>query len=210
MNYGYARVSSKGQKLDRQLVELVKFGIEKKNIFEDKESGKDFNRKNYLRLKKKLKEGDLVVIKSIDRLGRNYSMILDEWTFLTKTVKCDVVVLDMSLLDTRVENNLIGRFIADIVLQILSFVAENERSNIKERQAEGIKLAKERGVKFGRPGVRLDPKREAVFSHYSSGEISLKEVLNILHIKRSTFYKYYNQYKSSLTDDSVREQKSYC
>ena len=156
MNYGYARVSSRGQNLDRQLVELKAFGITKANLFCDKESGKSFERANYLRLRKKLKEGDLLVIKSIDRLGRDYSMILEEWAFLTKTAKCDIVVLDMNLLDTRAkENGLMGKFIADLVLQILSFVAENERLNIRERQAEGIKLAKEKGVKFGRPTARI-------------------------------------------------------
>ena len=132
MFYGYARVSAKDQKLDRQLVELKQFGVKEENIYFDKQSGKDFDRTNYQKLKKLLKQGDLLVIKSIDRLGRNYDMIIEEWSYITKTVNCDIVVLDMNLLDTRCENkNLVGRFIADIVLQILSFVAENERNNIR-------------------------------------------------------------------------------
>ena len=147
MIYGYARVSSKDQKLDRQLVELENYGIAVENIYFDKQSGKDFDRTNYQILKAKLKKGDLLVIKSIDRLGRNYDMIIEEWAYITKSIDCDIVVLDMNLLDTRSENkNLVGKFIADIVLQILSFVAENERTNIKQRQAEGILKGGECGV----------------------------------------------------------------
>ena len=195
MTYGYARVSSKGQNLDRQLTELRNFGIDEKSIYRDKESGKNFERTSYLRLRKQLKEGDLIVIKSIDRLGRDYSMILEEWAFLTKTAKCDIVVLDMNLLDTRAkENGLMGKFIADLVLQILSFVAENERLNIRERQAEGIKLAKEKGVKFGRPTADLSKSIRKIFSRYLAKELTLQEVLDRTHLKRSTFYKYYNQY----------------
>ena len=142
MIFGYARVSTKGQNLDRQLAELKEFGVPDKNVFTDKESGKDFGRQNYLRLRRRLKEGDLLVVKSIDRLGRNYSMILEEWGYITKTAKCDVVVLDMNLLDTRArDSDLMGKFIADLVLQILSFVAENERMSIRERQAEGMQEA---------------------------------------------------------------------
>ncbi|HKM03905.1 MAG TPA: recombinase family protein [Lachnospiraceae bacterium] len=146
MVYGYARVSTKMQNLDRQIVELHNFGINDKNIYQDKQSGKDFNRDNYQKLLKKLKKGDLIVVKSIDRLGRNYNMIIEEWAKITKVLECDIVVLDMNLLDTRIEGrNLVGKFIADVVLQVLSFVAENERNNIKQRQKGGIKVAKEKG-----------------------------------------------------------------
>lgn len=154
MNYGYARVSTIAQNLDRQLDELTKLGIDEKHIYTDKESGKDFDRKNYKKLIRKLKQGDALFIKSIDRLGRNYNMVLDEWRFLTKEKGIDIVVIDMPLLDTRIEGkNLVGKFIADVVLQVLSFVAENERETMRQRQAEGIKMAKLRGVRFGRPSV---------------------------------------------------------
>ncbi len=196
MVYGYARVSTKGQNLDRQLVELREFGIPDMNVYCDKESGKNFDRQNYLHLKKRLCEGDLIVIKSIDRLGRNYSMILEEWTFLTKTVRCDVVVLDMDLLDTRAqcEGDLMGRFIADLVLQILSFVADNERRNIRERQAEGIRIAKEKGVKFGRPAVTVPARAKAAFELYRDNSISLEDALALSALKHSTFYKYYRYF----------------
>ena len=195
MIFGYARVSSKGQNLDRQLAELRDFGIPEKDIFCDKESGKSFDRTAYLRLRRKLREGDLLVVKSIDRLGRDYSMILEEWAYITKTAKCDIVVLDMDLLDTRARgDNLMGKFIADLVLQILSFVAENERVNIRERQAEGIKLAKEKGVKFGRPRLEMPENIVEVFTLYILGELSFSEALKVTHLKRSTFYNYFHAY----------------
>lgn len=191
MIYGYARVSSKDQKLDRQLLELKLFGINEDNIYCDKQSGKNFDRTNYQKLKSLLKEGDLLVIKSIDRLGRNYDMIIEEWSYITKTVNCDIVVLDMNLLDTRSENkNLVGRFIADIVLQILSFVAENERANIKQRQAEGIKLAKEKGVKFGRPKIKLPNNFTSIVRQYNNKEINLETALSKTKMTKSSFYKY--------------------
>ena len=178
MIYGYARVSSKDQKLDRQIADLLNFGVSIENIVVDKQSGKDFERTNYKKLKAKLKESDLLVIKSIDRLGRNYDMIIEEWSYITKTVNCDIVVLDMDLLDTRTENkNLVGKFISDIVLQILSFVAENERCNIKQRQAEGIKIAKEKGIKFGRPTTKLPKNFKQIVKKYKRKEISLNEAL---------------------------------
>lgn len=198
MIYGYARVSSKDQNLSRQLIELQKFGVEKQNIYEDKESGKNFNRTNYQKLRKKLKTGDLLVIKSIDRLGRNYEMIISEWTYITKKIKCDIVVLDMSLLDTRIENNLIGRFVSDIVLQILSFVSENERNNIKQRQAEGIILAKQRGVKFGRPNLNIGDFHNEIFFLYKNKKCSLKQALINSKLSQGTFYKYYKIYLKNL------------
>ena len=193
MTYGYARVSAKDQKLDRQIIDLKSFGIEDENIYYDKQSGKNFDRTNYQKLKKLLKENDLLVIKSIDRLGRNYDMIIEEWSYITKTINCDIVVLDMNLLDTRSENkNLVGRFIADIVLQILSFVAENERTNIKLRQAEGIKIAKEKGIKFGRPKIKLPNNFKSVVRQFNNKEINLETALNKTKMTKSTFYKYIN------------------
>ena len=195
MTYGYARVSAKDQKLDRQLVELKLFGIKEENIFCDKQSGKNFDRTNYQILKSKLQEGDLLVIKSIDRLGRNYDMIIEEWSYITKTVNCDIVVLDMNLLDTRSENkNLVGRFIADIVLQILSFVAENERNTLKQRQAEGIKIAKEKGVKFGRPKIKLPSNFVDVVRQFNYKEINLEKALYKTKMTKSSFYKYINTF----------------
>ena len=147
MEYGYVRVSTTTQNVDRQLDEMFKQGLDKKQIYIDKQSGKDFERPNYQKMKKRLKENDLLIIKSIDRLGRNYEMIIEEWSSITKDIKADIVVLDFPLLDTRTDNkNLVGKFISDIVLQVLSFVAQNERENIRQRQAEGIKIAKEKGI----------------------------------------------------------------
>lgn len=145
MEYGYVRVSTTTQNVDRQLDEMFKQGLDEKQIYIDKQSGKDFERPNYQKMKKRLKENDLLIIKSIDRLGRNYEMIIEEWSSITKDIKADIVVLDFPLLDTRTDNkNLVGKFISDIVLQVLSFVAQNERENIRQRQAEGIKLLKKK------------------------------------------------------------------
>lgn len=153
--YGYIRVSSKDQNEDRQLIALNEVGVERKNVYLDKKSGKDFDRPQYKKLLRKLKKDDLLYIKSIDRLGRNYEEILQQWRILTKEKGIDIVVLDMPLLDTRRGKDLMGTFLSDIVLQVLSFVAENERTNIKQRQAEGIAAAKAKGVKFGRPPLPL-------------------------------------------------------
>ena len=153
--YAYIRVSSKDQNETRQLLSMKELNIKKENIFIDKQSGCNFNRPSYQKLLKRLKKGDILYIKSIDRLGRNYKEIISQWQYLTKQKKIDIVVLDMPLLDTRTENDLLKCFIVDIVLQILSFVAENERNNIRSRQAEGIEAAKQRGVKFGRPSMPL-------------------------------------------------------
>lgn len=148
--FGYIRVSTREQNEDRQLIALREVGVEDKNIYIDKQSGKDFKRPQYKKLLRKLKKDDLIYIKSIDRLGRNYEEILQQWRYLTKDKGIDIVVLDMPLLDTRRGKDLMGTFLSDIVLQVLSFVAENERTNIRQRQAEGIAAAKARGVKFGR------------------------------------------------------------
>lgn len=195
MNYAYARVSSKDQNLDRQINEFKAYGITTKNIYSDKESGKNFDRTNYQRLRKKLKKGDLLVIKSIDRLGRNYDMIIEEWSYLTKIIKCDITVLDMDLLDTRTDkNNLIGKFVSDIVLQILSFVSENERNNIRLRQKEGIAAAKKNGIKFGRPKTNITDEMITFFIKYRKKECTLIEALKLTSLTKSTFYNYYNSY----------------
>lgn len=190
MKYGYVRVSTKEQNIDRQLVEMYAQGLNDKTIFIDKQSGKDFERYEYQKLKKKLKSGDLLIIKSIDRLGRNYDMIIDEWRTLVNDMNVDIQVLDMPLLDTRTEGkNLVGKFISDIVLQILSFVAENERENIKKRQAEGIRIAKEKGKHLGRPKLKLPKNFTIIANQYKKKEITLAEALSSLKMNRSTFYK---------------------
>lgn len=189
MKVGYARVSSADQNLDRQIDAFNKFGVDK--VYTDKMSGKNFLRDNYVEMLKKLKSGDLLVIKSIDRLGRNYDMIIDEWRKITKEIGADIFVLDMPLLDTREkERGLTGKFISDLVLQILSYVAETERNNIKIRQAEGIRIAKENGIHLGRPKQELPENFGLVANQYINGEISYIEAINTLNLKKSTFYKY--------------------
>lgn len=197
MIYAYIRVSTKQQKIDRQYQEIKEFNIEDKKIYIDKESGKDFDRTNYQKLIKKLKKDDLLIIKSIDRLGRNYQMILEEWVRITKTIGADIKVIDMPLLDTRIEGkNLVGKFISDIVLQVLSFVAENERNNIKQRQAEGIRIAKEKGVKFGRPKVVLPPNTNEIIKKYINKEITNVEAAKIIGVSRGTFFRVVRDYKN--------------
>ena len=196
MKYGYVRVSSITQNIDRQIKEMTKLGLPMKNIYIDKQSGKDFDRPYYQRLKKRLKKGDLLIIKSIDRLGRNYKMIIEEWSDLTKRIECDILVIDMPVLDTRCEGkNLVGKFISDIVLQILSFVAENERESIRQRQAEGIRIAKEKGVHLGRPKYILPDNFESVINSYLSGNISYHIAMEILNMSRGTFFKYSKIYR---------------
>ena len=190
MIYAYIRVSTKQQNIDRQYVEIKEFGVDDKFIYVDKESGKDFDRTNYKKLIKKLKKDDLLIVKSIDRLGRNYKMILDEWAYITKVKEADIKVLDMPLLDTRIEGkNLVGKFISDIVLQVLSFVAENERNNIRERQAEGIRIAKEKGVKFGRPKASTPPNTNKILDKYINHEITNTEATAIIGVSRGTFFR---------------------
>ena len=190
MIYAYIRVSTKQQNIDRQYVEIKEFGVDDKHIYIDKESGKDFDRTNYQRLIRKIKKDDLLIVKSIDRLGRNYKMILDEWSYITKTKDADIKVLDMPLLDTRIEGkNLVGKFISDIVLQVLSFVAENERNNIKERQAEGIRIAKEKGVRFGRPRATTPPNTNEILDKYINHKITNIEAASIIGVSRGTFFR---------------------
>ncbi len=191
MNYAYARVSSKDQNLERQLTVFKDCGISFDRIYCDKKSGADFERQNYKKLLKKLKKGDLIVVKSIDRLGRNYDCILREWKRITKEIGADIYVLDMPLLDTRCKDmDLIGKVISDIVLQLLSFVAENERDNIRTRQAEGIKNAKARGVRFGRPRITCPDNFRDVAAAYLDHRISVSEALALTHMKPSSFYRY--------------------
>lgn len=189
MTYAYARVSIKDQNLERQLSAFYQFGIEKSRVFSEKKSGKDFERTAYKRLLKKLKAGDLLVIKSIDRLGRNYTQIIEEWSRITNVIGADVLVLDMPILDTRKKaDTLVGKFISDVVLQVLSFVAQNERENIKARQAEGIKTAKEKGVRFGRPSFIYTDEFLSVANEYLCKRMKLKTALQRLHIQQSNFY----------------------
>ena len=196
MKYGYVRVSSTTQNIARQVEEMKKFGLTNEVIYVDKQSGKDFERTNYQKLKAKLKKDDLLIIKSIDRLGRNYDMILHEWSELTKTLEVDIFVIDFPLLNTRVEGkNLLGKFIADIVLQVLSFVAQNERENIRQRQAEGIKIAKQNGVHLGRPKYKLPNNFEDVVKKYHNKEITNVEAAKKLKMSRGTFLKYAKLYK---------------
>lgn len=171
-NYGYIRVSSYDQNEDRQLIAMRKMEIPARNLYVDKQSGKDFKRPQYQKLMRRLKANDLLFIKSIDRLGRNYTEILEQWRYLTKIKKVDIVVLDMPLLDTRIGKDLMGTFLSDIVLQVLSFVAENERNNIRQRQAEGIAAAKARGIRFGRPPKPLPDGFHAAYQKWKAGKIT--------------------------------------
>ena len=186
--YGYIRVSSKDQKEDRQQIALKEVGVELRNIYIDKQSGKDFNRPQYKKMLRKFKKDDLLYIKSIDRLGRNYEEILQQWRILTKEKGVDIVVLDMPLLDTRRGKDLMGTFLSDIVLQVLSFVAENERTNIKQRQAEGIAAAKAQGIKFGRPPLPLPDNFYEVHKAWRSKKITLKQAAEACNMPVGTFY----------------------
>ena len=170
--YGYVRVSTKDQNEDRQLIALHELGLSDKNIYVDKQSGKDFNRPQYQKLLRKLRPGDLLYIKSIDRLGRNYEEIQNQWRVLTKEKGVDICIVDMPILDTRRGKDLLGTFISDLVLQLLSFVAENERTNIKQRQAEGIATAKAKGVRFGRPPKPLPENFHSVYQQWKQGAIT--------------------------------------
>lgn len=193
--YGYVRVSSTDQNEDRQMIEMQRLKIKKKNIYIDKQSGKDFNRPSYQRLLGKLKKGDLLYVKSIDRLGRNYKEIQDQWRVLTKEMEVDVVVIDMPLLDTRVYKDLMGTFIADLVLQVLSFVAENERVNIRKRQEEGIKAAKLKGVMFGRPMIKVPDNFGRLVKQWGRGHIRAEDVAKECDMSIATFYRRLREYR---------------
>ncbi|MCL2410306.1 MAG: recombinase family protein [Treponema sp.] len=194
VEYGYIRVSSMEQNEARQVLALGEVGVFGEQVFVDKQSGKDFDRPQYAELMKKLREGDLLYIQSIDRLGRNYEEIQNQWRIITKEVKADVVVLDMELLDTRRYKDLMGTFIADLVLQVLSFVAQHERENIRKRQAQGIAAAQARGVQFGRPALSVPDDFGDLVKKWRKKQITLNEILNICEMSKSTFYRRLREY----------------
>ena len=193
MEYGYVRVSTREQNEQRQMIALREFGIADKRIFMDKQSGKDFERTNYKRMLRKVKSGDTIVIKSIDRLGRNYDEILEQWRIITKEKQVAIVVLDMPLLDTRQNRDLTGTLIADIVLQLLSYVAQTEREFIRQRQAEGIAAAKERGVKFGRKPMDRPERFGLLKTQFANKEVSARTAAKQLGITHSTFLRWVNE-----------------
>ena len=190
MEYGYVRVSTKEQNEQRQMVALKEYGIAEKRIYMDKQSGKDFERPNYKRLIRKIKSGDTLVIKSIDRLGRNYDEILEQWRIITKEKQAAIVVLDMPLLDTKQNRDLTGTLIADIVLQLLSYVAQTEREFIRQRQAEGIAAAKARGVKFGRQAMERPLEYETMKVKWQHKELSARAAAKLLGITHGTFLRW--------------------
>lgn len=203
MIYGYARVSSKEQNLDRQLAELRQAGVEERNIFTDKESGKTFNRKAYNLLvgteesASMLRKNDLLIVYSIDRLGRNYSEIMKQWKYITQEIQADIKVLDMPLLDTsKQDNSLDNRFVAELVLQILSYVAQKERENIKIRQAQGIKIAKEKGKHLGRPSAEFPLNWNEVYSEWKNKNITAVEAMKRMELKKNTFYNLVKRYEN--------------
>ena len=186
--FGYIRVSSRDQNEERQMIAFQEMSVPAKNIFTDKQSGKDFERPSYRRMVRRMKKDDLLYIKSIDRLGRNYEEIITQWRILTKEKKVDIVVIDMPLLDTRTGKDLMGTFIADLVLQLLSFISENERKTIKQRQREGIEAAKQRGVRFGRPEKPLPENFEQLYIRWLAKEISATEIAQQCNFTTATFY----------------------
>lgn len=196
------RVSTKEQNEDRQLIALSEVGVPEENIYIDKQSGKDFNRPQYKKLLRKIKAGDLLYIKSIDRLGRNYEEIQNQWRLITKTKDCDICVIDMPLLDTRQGKDLLGTFISDLVLQLLSFVAENERTNIKQRQAEGIAAAKARGVQFGRPPAPLPPNFPWAYKCWKRGTITGVKAARLCGMPLTTF-----RYRAETYEDTEVGEK---
>lgn len=197
--YGYVRVSSVDQNEDRQMISMREVGVEENNIYIDKQSGKDFNRPQYKKLQKKLHTGDLLYILSIDRLGRNYEEIQHQWRILTKEIGVDICVLDMPLLDTRNGKDLMGTFIADLVLQILSFVAQNERENIRKRQAEGIAAAKLKGVRFGRPEIVPPENFGAIIASWEAHRIPFSEAIRQCGMSEATFYRRLREYRTRST-----------
>lgn len=190
MVFGYIRVSSCDQNEERQIVAMRNLEIDEEHLFIDKQSGKDFLRPQYLKMVQQLRAGDLLYVLSIDRLGRNYEEILQQWRILTQEIQIDICVIDMPLLDTRQGKDLMGRFIADLVLQILSFVSENERDNIRKRQAQGIAAARSRGVHLGRPEISESKDFSQIVEQWKNGYINMKEALKLTHMSASTFYRH--------------------
>ena len=195
ITYGYIRVSSKDQNIERQLIALKKEGIPETQIYIDKQSGKDFERPAYQALLPKLKQGDILVTKSIDRLGRNYEEIMEQWRIITKVKGADIIIQDMPLLDTSKTRDLLGTFISDLVLQLLSFVAQNEREAIRQRQAEGIAAAKMRGVRFGKPRIELPENFPELYERWRGKQLSTQEFASICNMGRSTLYTKISEYR---------------
>lgn len=203
--YAYIRVSTKEQNIDRQIQALESYQIPEKNIYCDYQSGKDFERPAYQKLVKKLKEGDLLIIKSIDRLGRNYNDILVQWQYITKEIKADILVLDMELLDTRQKaGNLTGTLIADLVLQIFAYVAQTEREFISQRQAEGIAAAKRNGKRFGRPEKEMPDQFKEICQKCKKGEVSTRQAADLLGVSHTTFYRRYKKIVGKTVSNSRR------
>lgn len=193
--YGYCRISDKDQNESRQIKAMIDTGVDERFILLDKQSGKDFNRPQYQILKNALRQGDLLIIKSIDRLGRNYKEIIKEWQEITQEIKADIKVLDMSMLDTTLHKDLLGTFISDLILQVLAYVAEQERANIKQRQAEGIAVAKAQGKHLGRPRAGYPEDFNEVYSRWKGNQITAKRAMQELKLKTTTFYKLVKQYE---------------
>lgn len=196
--YGYIRVSTREQNIERQMISLQEAGVDKKNIYIDRQSGKDFKRPAYKEMMKLLQEGDLLIVKSIDRLGRNYQEIMEQWGIITKEKKADIRILDMPLLDTTKTKDLLGTFISDVVLQLLSFVAENERDNIRQRQAEGIAAAKARGVRFGKPVIPMPDNFPELYKRWEADDLTINELASLCNMGRSTMYKRIGEYRELL------------
>ena len=201
--FGYIRVSSKDQNEGRQLEAIRKLGVDERDIYLDKQSGKDFNRVQYQLLKRVIRKGDILYIHSLDRFGRNKEEILQEWNDITKNIQADIVVLDMPLLDTTQFKDSLGTFIADLVLQILSWMAEEERDRIRKRQREGIDVALQQGVAFGRPKVQVTEEFKEVYDRWKAGEITAVKAMGELGVKKTTFYKLVKEYENDFKMTTV-------
>ena len=197
--YGYIRVSTQEQNIERQMIALLGVGMERKDIYIDKQSGKNFKRPAYARMMRRVREGDLIIVKSIDRLGRNYQEIMEQWRIITKEKKVDIRIMDMPLLDTTRTKDLLGTFISDVVLQLLSFVAENERDNIRQRQAEGIAAAKARGIRFGKPKIHMPDNFPELYRQWEGDSISIQDFAALCNVGRSTLYKRIREYRELLS-----------
>ncbi len=197
--YGYIRVSTQEQNIERQMIALLDAGMDRKDIYIDKQSGKNFKRPAYARMMRRVREGDLIIVKSIDRLGRNYQEIMEQWRIITKEKKVDIRIMDMPLLDTTRTKDLLGTFISDVVLQLLSFVAENERDNIRQRQAEGIAAAKARGIQFGKPKIHMPDNFPELYRQWEGDSISTQDFAELCNVGRSTLYKRIREYRELLS-----------
>lgn len=203
--YGYIRVSTQEQNIERQMIALLDVGMDRKDIYIDKQSGKNFKRPAYVRMMRRIGEGDLLIVKSIDRLGRNYQEIMEQWRIITKEKGADIRVLDMPLLDTTRTKDLLGTFISDVVLQLLSFVAENERDNIRQRQAEGIAAAKARGIRFGKPKIHMPDNFPELYRQWEKDFISTQDFAALCNVGRSTLYKRIREYRELLQQRILKE-----